>query len=194
MADAIRVWWGEGQPPPLHVLGFAPPLPLVQPAERRYDFIYVADGEAHKNHRRLLAAWALLAEQGLRPSLALTLGERDAALRAELETMVRAQQLQVEFLLPMDHAGVLAAYARAGALVFPSLGESYGLPLIEAQSAGLPIVAAERDYVREVCVPAQSFDPESPRSIARAIQRHLGLAQPPASPATAADFLRALLP
>lgn len=194
MAEALRAWWGSGAMPPVQVLGFAPAL-LVPPraAALEQDFIYVADGEAHKNHRRLLAAWQLLAHEGQRPRLALTLGERDGALRAEVEAVSAAHGLQIRCLAPMDHAGVLAAYARSGALVFPSLGESYGLPLIEAAACGLPIVAAERDYVREVCVPAQTFDPESPRSIARAVQRHLGVTAMPVAPASAGDFLRAWL-
>jgi glycosyltransferase involved in cell wall biosynthesis len=196
MADAVRVWWGVGALPPVKVLGFAPPLPVmaaVLGAPRRFDFIYVADGEAHKNHRRLVAAWDLLAAEGLRPSLALTLSPRDAALRSDIEAMAQARRLHIEFLPPMNHAEVLTAYTQAGALVFPSLGESYGLPLVEAAQVGLPIVAAERDYVRAVCEPAQSFDPESPRSIAQAVQRHLNVAKPPARPASAADFLKALL-
>jgi len=194
MADAVRAWWGPSGTPTVRVCGFAPPLPLhAAPSSTapRRDFIYVADGEAHKNHRRLLAAWVLLADAGHRPSLALTLGARDRALRAEWEAGIAAYGLAVEFLPPMDHAAVLKAYAESGALVFPSLGESYGLPLVEAAAQGLPIVAAERDYVREVCVPVQTFDPESPRSIAHAVLRHLQLAPAPAAPASAADFWRA---
>ncbi|MDP1671515.1 MAG: glycosyltransferase, partial [Burkholderiales bacterium] len=36
-------------------------------------FLYVASGEPHKNHRRLVEAWLLLAEAGIRPLLRLTL-------------------------------------------------------------------------------------------------------------------------
>lgn len=194
MAEALRHWWGEDAMPPIRVCGFAPSLVSPRcpgPAVRRRDFIYVADGEAHKNHRRLLAAWVVLAEQGCRPSLALTLGPRDAALRAEFEALSEMHRLELEFLPPLDHAGVLQAYAESGALVFPSLGESYGLPLVEATALGLPIVASERDYVREVCAPVQTFDPESPRSIAQAVMRHLGQVRQPSPPVTAADFWRA---
>ena len=48
------------------------------------------------------------------------------------------------------------------------------MPLVEARSYALPIVAAELDYVRDVVVPEETFDPHSPRSIARAVRRHLG--------------------
>lgn len=200
MAEALRQWWGAGPVPPLHVLGFSAPAPAaaavtaseVPGARVRHDFVYVADGEAHKNHRRLVEAWALLALEGLRPSLALTLGERDAALAGWVRERAAALGLSIALLPRLSHAEVLALYRRAGALIFPSLGESYGLPLIEAAQAGLPILAAEADFVRDVCVPAQCFDPHSPRSITRAVRRHLGQPEAPGAPATAADFLAAL--
>lgn len=183
--------------PPIHVLGFAPPPPLpAQAAEasgERYDFLYVADGEAHKNHRRLVEAWALLARQGVKPSLALTLSERDAALRHWVHEQVLAHGLRIHLLPAMGHAQVLALYRRCGALVFPSLGESYGLPLIEARQAHLPIVAGELDFVRDVCTPTQTFDPSSPISIARAVLRQMGQVEEPAEPVDAGAFLRALL-
>ncbi|WP_374660395.1 glycosyltransferase [Inhella sp.] len=197
MAEALQLWWGAGPVPSVHVLGFSAPAQAVTSNEpsgsgARHDFVYVADGEAHKNHRRLVEAWALLAADGMRPSLALTLGERDAALAGWVHERAESQGLAIELLPRLSHAEVLALYRRAGALIFPSLGESYGLPLIEAAQAGLPILAAEADFVRDVCVPAQCFDPHSPRSIARAVRRHLGQPEAPGAPATAADFLAAL--
>lgn len=193
MAAALRSWWGEGAMPRVEVLGFAAAPTMLPPAGQSYDFLYVADGEAHKNHVRLVEAWALLAAEGCRPSLALTLGARDAALRARIEARAAVEDLRIHCLPPMSREQLLALYRACGALVFPSLGESYGLPLVEARQLGLPIVAAERDYVRDVCEPVQGFDPESPRSIARAVQRQLGAGTPPPAPASAAQFWERLL-
>lgn len=193
MAEALRAWWGPGAMPAVEVLGFAPALPTLAPAAEGFDFIYVADGEAHKNHEALIEAWSLLAREDCRPSLALTLGARDTGLRERIEARAAAEGLRIHCLDSMDREALLALYRACGALVFPSLGESYGLPLIEARQLGLPIVAAELDYVRDVCEPAQSFDPRSPRSIARAVQRQLGRAAAPAAPAAAADFWARLL-
>ena len=41
-------------------------------------------------------------------------------------------------------------YKSCDALVFPSYIETYGLPLIEAASLGVPIIAADLPYAREV--------------------------------------------
>lgn len=178
MADALRHWYGDGVPP-VDVLPFVA-TDLLSGAqagarsEQAWDFLCVADGSLHKNHRGLFAAWRLLAEEGIRPSLAVTLHpERDAALRDEIRELA-ATGLRIVDLGQLPHAEILAAYRRAGALIFPSYAESFGIPLLEAQAAGLPILASERDYVRDVCDPAETFDPASPRSIARAVRRFLG--------------------
>ena len=60
------------------------------------------------------------------------------------------------------------------ALIFPSKYESFGLPLIEASKMHIPIIASELDFVRDVCNPIQTFDPNSAISIARAINRFFG--------------------
>lgn len=193
MAMALRTWFGEGQPE-VHVKPFAAPIESPpRRGELDWDFVYVADGEAHKNHRRLIEAWILLAEQGVRPSLALTLQERDAALSEWIESQVQAHGLRVRNLGRLSHAEVAALYAKAGALVFPSLLESLGLPLLEAGAAGLPILAGELDYVRDVCTPVQSFDPGSAVSMARAVRRFLGQAEAPLVPGSAAEFLQAVM-
>ena len=41
--------------------------------KKKFDFIYVADGSPHKNHKCLIEAWILLSKQNIRPSLVLTI-------------------------------------------------------------------------------------------------------------------------
>lgn len=157
-----------------------------------YDYLYVASGEPHKNHRRLLQAWVLLANRGFRPSLCLTLDtQRDAALCAWVERLVRQYGLCVANN-PVPLSQISGLYAQCGALIYPSLFESFGLPLLEARRAGMSIVAAERDYVRDVVTPVVSFDPESALSIARAVMRYQGWGEEPAMPGDAASFLERL--
>lgn len=178
MRREVLAWFGDSaEVPPVRIAPFVSemPVPSDGPSDssRRWDFLYVADGVAHKNHRRLIEAWRLLAQDGLCPSLALTLGARDAALARELLDVAARHGLRVENFGELSREDMAGLYAQAGALVFPSFGESFGLPLLEAASAGLPIVAAELDYVRDVCKPSQTFDPTSATSIARAVRRHM---------------------
>ena len=65
-------------------------------------------------------------------------------------------------------------YTSSGALIFPSKIESLGLPLAKAQRFGLPSLAPEVDFVCDVVCPMETFDPDSPVSIARAVRRFLG--------------------
>lgn len=83
-------------------------------------------------------------------------------------------------------------YGQSRAAIYPSLFESFGLPLLEAKEAGLPVLASERDYVRDVIEPNITFDPLSPLSIARAVMRHLGCSERPACIPAAAEFWQQL--
>ena len=87
----------------------------------------------------------------------------------------------------------MALYANSRALIFPSKSESFGLPLVEAANMGLPIIAAELDYVRDVCIPVQTFDPDSPVSIARAVRRFLSAPEPCVTLRTPTEFWNQLL-
>jgi glycosyltransferase involved in cell wall biosynthesis len=154
--------------------------PYRSPKEKRYDFVYVASGEPHKNHKNMIEAWALLAEEGIRPSLCLTLDEnRFAELCHWIDRRKKESELNVSNLGTLTTQQVEELYQRAQALIFPSESESLGLPLIEARCAGIPILASERDYVRDAIDPEETFDPVSPVSIARAVKRFLDIPEPP---------------
>lgn len=153
-------------------------------------FLYVASGEPHKNHRRLLKAWVLLASGGLRPRLRLTLSEQNhPELVSWIEQQCRQHGLRVDNAGLVDAVRLDDLYREADALIYPSTAESLGLPLLEAQARRLPIVASERDFVRDVVSPRETFDPESTQSIARAVRRFLGQDEPLARILTPAEFL-----
>jgi glycosyltransferase involved in cell wall biosynthesis len=165
-----------------------------QEEHKRYDFIYAASGEPHKNHRRLIEAWCFLAEQGLFPSLCLTVDEDVSPnLCAWIGEQKLHYGLKLESVGFIPHDQVRQLYTQAGALIYPSTFESFGLPLIEARQAGLPVLASELDYVRDVLDPEQAFDPESPLSIARAVKRFMGLNDEPLPLLNAADFMKSIL-
>jgi glycosyltransferase involved in cell wall biosynthesis len=64
-----------------------------------------------------------------------------------------------------------AVWAGAGALVFPSNYEGFGLPLLEAMEWGIPIIASNLPSLREVAASAALFvDQHSPDAIARGLQ------------------------
>lgn len=86
----------------------------------------------------------------------------------------------VHFTGHVSDAELKAWYAGAEAFVFPSLDEGFGLPLLEAWNAGLPVICSDIPPFREVmgdC--ATYFDPRSPESLQAAVR---GGARRPTSP------------
>ncbi len=158
--------------------------------EGSYDFVYVASGEPHKNHDRLIKAWCLLASEGIYPTLCLTISDVDSPkLCKSINVLIETYGLKISNVGSLPHEKVLALYSMSRAAIFPSRLESFGLPLIEARNAGLPIIASELDYVRDILNPSQTFDPNSPISIARAVKRHLGLSEAYPPLMSSEDFL-----
>ena len=70
----------------------------------------------------------------------------------------------------VPRADLPALYAGAACLVFPSLFEGFGIPLVEAMLVGCPIAASNATSIPEVVGDAAIlFDPRDPADIARAI-------------------------
>jgi glycosyltransferase involved in cell wall biosynthesis len=155
-----------------------------------YDFLYIASGEPHKNHKILIQAWVLLANENLYPSLCLTL---DSSQIDDLLTRYGfSKKLRIYNVGIVPHVHALLLYTKSKALIYPSKFESFGIPLVEARQAGLPILASELDYVRDVLDPEETFDPESPVSIARAVKRFMGLEESALPLMNAAQFAASL--
>jgi len=64
-----------------------------------------------------------------------------------------------------------ALYADAGALVFPSLHEGFGIPLVESMYFGLPIIAGDVYSIPEICADACCYvNPRKPIDLADAFR------------------------
>lgn len=81
-----------------------------------------------------------------------------------------AKDARLNFVGRLDPEGMRAQYCTTDALLFPSLEESYGLPLVEAIMMGLPVICADLPYARALCGEgAVYFDPHSTESLCQAI-------------------------
>jgi glycosyltransferase involved in cell wall biosynthesis len=61
-------------------------------------------------------------------------------------------------------------YGRASIFAFPSLDEGFGMPILEAMAAGVPVIAGNRSALPEVCGDAAELvDPESEEQLAAAL-------------------------
>lgn len=78
---------------------------------------------------------------------------------------------EVRTLQDVCHEELRALYARATALVFPSLQEGFGWPLIEAQACGCPVFTSDLPPMNEIGGRAARYiDPHNPQAIATAIE------------------------
>lgn len=158
--------------------------------KKQFDFIYVADGNDHKNHLNLLLAWVILAKNGMFPSLALTIPKSDMIKISLINKFIFKYKLNVKNLFTVQSELLTKYYLKSRALIYPSYTESFGLPLAEAVFLNIPILASELDFVRDVCTPKETFDPNSPLSISRAVERFLNVPKKANLIATPSQFLK----
>ncbi len=142
--------------------------------EKKYDFIYPASGDPHKNHCNLIEALIILAGEGCYPRVCLTIDEiQYPELHSWIIGNVKLHNLNIMNLGFLNKTQLTKAYSDSKALIYPSFCESFGMPIIEASYHGLFIVAAELDYVRDLVDPIETFNPLSATSISLAIKRFL---------------------
>ena len=84
----------------------------------------------------------------------------DGAARAEVEALMAPYGDRVRFLGLLDRDALAAAYGRASLFVWPGVNEAFGMVYLEAQAAGLPVVAQDRPGVRDVLLPGNYPTPE----------------------------------
>jgi glycosyltransferase involved in cell wall biosynthesis len=129
--------------------------------------------EPRKNVGTLLDAYArLAARRHDLPPLVLA-GRATAAARAWLEQIDRTPLKGLaRHIGYVDPANRQALYEGARFLVQPSYEEGFGLPVLEAMTLGVPVVAANRGALPEVLGDAGLlFDPLDPEHLAAAVER-----------------------
>ena len=136
---------------------------------------YPANTWPHKNHATLLQALRRLRiKHGTRLPCVFTGVERDghdAFLKAVEEHDLTGQVRVLGFVETRD---MPLLYRGATCLVFPSLFEGFGLPVLEAMAAGCPVLCSRVASLPEVAGEAALyFDPQDPEAIADALHRVL---------------------
>lgn len=135
--------------------------------------LYPALTYEHKNHVRLLEAIALLRDRDDLVVHLICVGQKKLFWPA-IEERLRALRLanQVRFLGFISQGDLCALYHLAQHLIFPSLFEGAGMPVMEALQGGTPVACSDipslREYVEDA---ALFFDPTHTESIAEALRK-----------------------
>jgi glycosyltransferase involved in cell wall biosynthesis len=139
-----------------------------KPIGRGDHLLFAGSFEPRKNLLFLLKALALLkTEKSLTVPLCIAGpgGWKNSAVYKYIETSGLAGQ--IKFLGFLSDADLTLEYRRCKAFVYPSLYEGFGLPVLEALSAGAPVLSSRGTAMEEVageCIVL--FDPADPRDIA----------------------------
>jgi glycosyltransferase involved in cell wall biosynthesis len=135
-------------------------------------FLFVGSLHPRKNVHRVVEAFNEAVRNGVESSLLIAgnkfwqYPELDAAL-AKIE-----YRTDIRFLGHIHTADLPLLMAGAEGLVFPSLFEGFGIPLIEAEACNVPVIASENSVMEEVSNGSAFFvNPHNIADIAQAIVR-----------------------
>lgn len=141
-------------------------------APQRY-LVYPANFWKHKNHEMLLTAFGMARHEGLASDISLICTGEASERREWLRQAAAAMGLGERVLFPgyLADAELAALLAHSGGVVFPSLYEGYGLPVIEAMAAGVPVACSNTTALVETAGDAALlFDPRVPTQLATAMR------------------------
>ena len=139
---------------------------------QRY-FLHIGGNQWYKNRVGVLKLFRSLQELPRFREVQLVMAGKPwtAEMRAVYSESNRGNVVEV---VDPSNDEVQALYSGAIALLFPSLQEGFGWPLLEAQACGCPVVTSDRAPMTEIAADSAIFiDPKDPTSGALKIDREL---------------------
>lgn len=139
-------------------------------------YLHVGTLQPRKNLPRLVEAFAAAKRRGRLPH-ALVLAGGKGWMYEELLRRVRELGLHDDVMFPgyVDVADLPAWYAGAEALVYPSLYEGFGFPVVEAMACGTPVVCSNVSSMPELAADAAVLvSPRDVQGLADALVRIAG--------------------
>lgn len=143
------------------------------PADRPY-LLHVGRRDNYKNFDLLLQALSQIKQQAPNRQLPFQLQVLGPPCSVAEKQQLENWQLveDVHWKSVQDDESLKECYRRALALVFPSLWEGFGLPLLEALAAGTCVIASDLPVFRELVGNGfEPFDPYAVDSLVDALQR-----------------------
>jgi len=134
--------------------------------------LFCGSTEPRKNLDRLLRALARLKAEPNAPAQRLVIASGGGWNSASTEALIAQHSEFIEVRPNVSEEHKAALMQNADFLVLPSLTEGYGIPLVEAQKLGRPILTAKTGAMPEVAGEAALYvDPYDEESIGNALQR-----------------------
>ena len=143
--------------------------PSVQPYQPGYEYLFcVSNRKLHKNEPRIIKAFFLA---NIPASIKLVM---TGSPTEELSNLINEYQLseRVVFIGKVPEDDLPSLYKGSLCLVFPSLYEGFGLPVVEAMACGIPVLTSNTTSLPEVAGDAAILvNPESVDEIKTGIEK-----------------------
>lgn len=151
-----------------------PRLQAIGLGDKRPFFVHVGGNQWYKNRTGILRIFAeLIQNQDCQEHYMILAGKPWTAEMRQLVHDLSLEKRVVE-LVEVSNETLHALYSQAEGLIFPSLAEGFGWPIIEAQACGCPVFASGRSPLPEVGgAGAVYFDPEDEAGTAQVIVQTL---------------------
>ena len=127
----------------------------------------------HKNIERLIDAFALFHPR--HPEYTLVLAGMRGFHTQAVESRIAGHQLQSKITLTgwIPRPEILALYARAQFAVFPSTFEGFGIPVVEALAAGVPLITSDIRPMKDIAQGAALlFPPNDTQALLAAMEAY----------------------
>ena len=141
--------------------------PVPRPADLPESYLLHVGGSSwYKNRRGVLRIHAAMRRQARRSPALVLVGDPLSPAETQLANELGIGETVIVRQRPPD-TYVMAAYSGAEALIFPSLAEGFGWPVLEAMAAGCPVFTSNRAPMTEVGGSvAEYVDPKDPGAAA----------------------------
>ena len=153
----------------VHVVHHGVRALTLPPLARENIILSVGAIQKRKNLARLVEAFEAV-NGDWRLVLAGSAGYGAAAIEARIQSSPARDRIQVTGYV--SNHELSRWYARASIFAFPSLDEGFGMPVLEAMAAGIPVLTSDRSALPEVAgTAAVLVDPERTEAIAEGLRR-----------------------
>lgn len=142
--------------------------------EQKY-FVYIAGDDWRKNLTGIIHAYGILFEMNARSIpyplviICSITNERKAKLHQLILEIGLKPQKDIFITGHVSDYDLVQLLKNAKGLIFPSLYEGLGLPILESYACGTPVIASHTSSIKEIVHPQCLFDPYDPQQIATKI-------------------------
>lgn len=156
---------------PIFVLPFFEEIDIPVRQNRPSNYVYAANYQNTKRQDKLIMAWIILAEKGVFPTLHLTMGNPPKFI----EELIKIAQMKGAKIINhgrLNRTEIFSLCSTCKATVYASVGESFGLGIVEAMICGCDVIGPDLPYIHTLCDPSATFIVDDVNSLADAIIRY----------------------